>query len=58
MTFRPFDDNPYSDCKTPVEFERRRQFINMIIWLTMGAIEAQNHIDKERERICQQRSGC
>ena len=56
MTHR-LSDSPYSDCRTPEEFEMRRQWINMIIFLTMPPIKAQNHIDKERERICQQRWG-
>ena len=31
--------NPYSDCRSPEEFERRRQLINLIIYMTMPPIE-------------------
>lgn len=47
----------YIGCTTAEEFRRRMQLWNLVIWLMMGPIEAQDYIDKERGKVCQQCSG-
>jgi len=44
--------NPYSDCRSPEEFERRRQLINLIIFWTMDdPIKMDDYCRRERDKI-------